>query len=104
MPIYNYDRFGFCCVCSGQVAQEVSKGNWELLSNHDEAEVIVSDNSKMRVCVCTTCKPLVKDNLELIMAKVYNGWLHDLEGLPWDEAKKQAYIDKYSQLTIKGVA
>lgn len=107
MPQYEFDKFGYCVLCSEQVVvKEFIDGReqWRALPNHAEEEVLLSDGSKMRICLCDQCKPLVPDNLDLIMTKVYKGWEHSIVEAQWSEEKKQAYLSRYSQLSIQGVA
>lgn len=106
MPVYDYDRFGYCVLCSKQLIVKEFIDGIEQMRNtpeHNEVEVLLSDNSKMRICVCKTCTPTVADNLPLIMDKVLKGWEHSIIEDNWSLEKRVAYMDKYSKLSIQGV-
>ena len=103
MPSYDYDIFGYCVLCSKQVVVKEHIDKREIfrsLSDHEEESVLLSDNSVMRICVCSKCRPEVPKNFPMIMTKVYKGWEHELKSLDWTPEKKKEYLDKYSKLSI----
>ena len=108
MPEYEYDRFGYCVMCSKQVIKKIEiKGKSpQLVKMPDWAEetVLLSDGSKMRVCVCKQCIDSVPDNFDVIMKKVYKGWEHDIIEKGWPDERREAYLNRYGALKIVGVA
>ena len=107
MPQYEYDKFGYCILCSKQVTTQIVQNGKNIirkLKDWDEEEVVLNDNSNMRICVCKECKHLVSDNLQLIMDKVYKGWEHDIVEAQWPEDKKEMYLNRYKGIRITGIA
>jgi len=55
----------------------------------------------MRVAMCQPCKDnLTEEQHDDIMQCVIAGWQKDVDTLPWTDEKKQAHMDRYSQLQI----
>ena len=74
------------------------------LPHYDEQEYLMSDDTRMRVCMCSICKADI-DNVDTkeIMKKVVKGWEWGIDNnLKWDKDKKKKYMDKYGKLKITG--
>lgn len=108
MSIYEYDRFGTCILCSkNMIIEQVidNKVQWRFTADCDDIEVVLSDTSKMRVCVCKQCKPSFDDSkFDAVMLKVYKGWEHEIENYKWTKEQKSNYLTRYGQLKIVKIA
>jgi len=100
----DYDKFGHCSIChKNMLIEEIidNRPQQRFTAEYCEAEFLLSDKSKMRVAMCTICKSnLIEEQHDSIMQTVINGWGEQVKGLDWEEEKKQAYMDRYSQLNI----
>ena len=68
---------------------------------YTEEEFLLDDGSKMSVAMCVNCKTnYTEKDYNKIMKSVANGWEKELEGLNWQEEKKQNYREKYYKLNI----
>lgn len=103
----DFDRPGFCALCHVEIAEfngSDARGNLiisKLKGNADSIEVVLSDQSKMRVAVCLPCKDTFQpEDSKRLMQSVINGWAHEVSQLDWSEDRKISHMDKYSKLEI----
>ena len=100
------DKYGHCIVCHDNLLYDaVIDGKIEkrFSPRYSETEYLLDDGSRMKVCVCKTCKPNMKDTdkeKEEIMMSVYKGWEHEVKKSDWNEDRKKSYLDRYKQRNI----
>ena len=98
------DTFGHCVKCSkNMLIKQVIGGKVQnrFTPDYTEVQYLLNDGSKMRVAMCIDCKNnLTENNSSDIMQSVINGWQVQVDSLDWTKEKKQAYMDRYSQLEI----
>lgn len=99
----DFDLFGHCICCSKLLyVKDTIDGKQQsrFLPNHSQTTLLLSDGSKMDICMCKPCKLEVPNHdLDKIMDKVKRGWKHELDSLTdWPEEKKQQYYDRYNVL------
>lgn len=103
MPVIP-DEFGHCIIChKNMLIEQVIDGKAQkrFTPDYTESQFLLSDNSKMRVAICTDCKStLTQEQENDIMASVIAGWQLQVDTLPWTDEKKQAHMDRYSALEI----
>ena len=59
-----FDRFGHCIIChKNMTIEEVIDGRVQVrfTPDYDEKEVLLSDNSKMRIVTCKECKEKITE-------------------------------------------
>lgn len=110
MSFLGYDRYGHCIRCdkymvTSKVLYDSKEGKMKetrtFTPDHTEAEFLLDDGSKMRVCVCTTCNLLINDSdNDRMMKKVIKGWRHEVEGLDWSKEAKKSHMERYSKKKI----
>lgn len=110
----DYDKYGHCIICGKNMkytqivdGKEISRFSDE----YCEVEYLLNDNSKMRVAICTSCKPALADTTDtydMIMEKVVKGWdvetsalVADPEKKDWTPDRKKVHMARYSNLSIK---
>ena len=101
----DYDCFGHCCLChKNMLVEEVIGGKVQMrfLPDYDETEYLLDDGSKMRVALCKPCKSqLSEKHHDKVMGSIIKGWRVEVDNLKhWDKAKKDAYMEIYSQKQI----
>lgn len=107
----NIDRFGHCVIChKPMIIEKVidQRPQLRFIPEYDTMRFLLNTNSLMRVAVCKTCKPDVKDkDHKQIMKAVINGWdletkmlVKDKNKPEWDEAKRKKYMDDFSTREI----
>lgn len=111
MSTINYDVYGHCVVCHiNLVIEQAIDGKiqkrWS--TEFDETQFLLNDGSRMRVCICKTCKAALKEaDYSKIMDCVIKGWDKETEDLvkdeakpEWDKERKEKYMDAYSKKEI----
>lgn len=108
-----YDKPGHCVNCHKNLIfkQVVDEKVVKRFSpEKTEKCFIISDGSKMNVCICKTCKVL-DGTEEYIMNSVIKGWDVETDGLvkndskpDWDKDKKTKYMNRMSKLKIISTA
>lgn len=100
----DYDKFGHCTICSKNLVSEVAingKIESRFTPDFNEVKLILSDNSKMRVCMCSECKNnFSQDKYVGVMNKVKKAWEMEVDKLNWDDQRKSSHIERMNQLSI----
>jgi len=113
------DKYGHCICCSKMLIEERVVDNKVVpmfTAEHSETEFLLTDGSRMRVCICKPCKesrdlstPQIKEE---IMSCVLNGWKLEAKALvegvkkedgsvvKWSECQAKEYIEEYSKKEI----
>lgn len=99
------DRYGYCVKCHKcLLVNRVVDMKMEVMftADHTETEFLLDDGSKMRVCLCQTCKDNLTDkDIPAIMESVIDGWKEEANQLTnWSQEKKDKYIERYSKRKI----
>lgn len=98
------DRYGYCVKChKSLMTKKVVNGEVKMvfLPERTESTVILDDGSKMRVCICKSCKVNLKDSdFRGIMDSVIEGWKEEVRNINWPEKKKREYLKRYSKRRI----
>lgn len=114
MNVDNIDKYNHCCVCHKNMTIERVVDNQVMvmfIPDKDEAEFMLDDGSRMRVCMCKKCKE--ENDLDdpdvqaQIMEAVINGWQLEVDAMildkdrpDWTVEKGKAHMDIYSKRTI----
>lgn len=100
----DYDKHGHCIMCSKNMVVEIAvngKVEKRFTPDYQEMEVLLSNNSKMRICTCDQCKAKLRpEDYPVIMQKVYNGWSKEVDGLNWSNERKEKHLESYKDLEI----
>src|SRR5574343_1394467 len=100
----NYDKYGHCVCChENMIYKQIIDGREEERASPrlDNAQFLLNDGSKMRVCICRNCLFMLDENdYEGIMDCVYNGWEREVNSFDWDDAKKEDYLNKLRSKSI----
>lgn len=85
------DEYGHCCLCHKNLIVPRVVGGEQIMMltpEFDQTEFIISNNSRMVVCMCRTCKSTVDLNNTIvhnkIMESVKLGWSHRNDRCPPD--------------------
>lgn len=114
MAIDNIDRFGHCAVCHrNMITEKVIDGRVQQVfkPEHGHAEFLLNNGSRMRVCMCLSCREKVNLDSEkvhgYIMDAVIKGWQLEVDALvadekhpEWTEERGREHMEKYSSLEI----
>ena len=106
------DKFGHCVICHNNLLIEAvidGKIQRRFKTEHSETMFLLNDGSKMRVAICTVCKPLVSEDKFIdIMDSVYEGWVKGIKESKtgyWDnKERKERYLKRYREKEIVTVA
>lgn len=94
------DKFGYCVMCHDKVMDVVGDKHFKL-DNWSEQWVGLSDNTRMKLSMCTECKGMFGEkHYDEVMVSVLGGWENELKDSDWDEDRKKDYIKSYSKLRI----
>ena len=114
----NIDRYGHCCLCHRNlIAERVADGVVikVFLPEKEETEFLLDDESRMRVCICRTCKQTLDlNNPEVqkeIMDCAIEGWrletrryvdgiVVDGKQIQWSEEQRNKHMEVYSKKNI----
>lgn len=99
-----YDKYGHCVLCHKNMIYEQVIGQKvvnRFSTDYDTTEYLLDDKSRMRVAICKSCKSTLteKDN-DRVLNCVKAGWAEEVKTLPWNEKKKEDYLDRYNKLNI----
>ena len=107
-PYIDYDKYGHCVLCHDTlISKNVIEGKLQERASPklDEVQFVLSDGSKMRVCMCRSCKhDLKEDDYSDIMTCVYNGWKKEAEGLSWTTSQRVVYLENCAKKRIVRIA
>lgn len=105
MSEIDYDVYGRCCKCHRDLmTNKFFNNQWhKVFAEREEHEYTLSDNSKMRVTLCKSCKAnLSEKDSKTIMESVIKGWQKEVDSFShWSEAKKKEHMVKYKKLKIQ---
>lgn len=106
----DFDVYGHCVVCHENLMVEQAIDGEVIkrfVGKQTHTDFVLSDGSIMRVMICKPClKALKEEDHEEIMNCVIRGWDVETDLLiankrkGWDKQKKDAYMEKYSKLSI----
>ncbi len=92
----NIDKYGHCVVCHRNlIVERVAEGKVikMFLPEKEETDFLLNDGSRMRVCICRTCKRekdfTDKKLQEQIMEAVIAGWQLEVDTMVADENKPE---------------
>lgn len=108
------DKFGHCAMCHKNLINErISdmKVIQMFTPEHAETEVLLNDGSRMRVCICKSCKEnvdLTKPAIQrMIMNCVKEGWKLEIHGLAddpkrpdWTQERANNHMELYNKKEI----
>ena len=98
------DTYGHCVLCGkNMLIKQVIDGKVQerFTPDYTEAQFLLNDKSKMNVAMCQGCKNNITDEQHTdIMQSVISGWQVQVDNSDWTDEKKQAHMEKYSQLEI----
>lgn len=91
------DKYGHCVICHKNLILPRVVGGEQVMmftAQFDQTEFVISNNSRMVVCMCKKCKSKVdlsdSDTHKIIMNTVKLGWDGELEG---DKRQPRDYQD-----------
>lgn len=110
----NIDKYGHCCVCHRNlIIERVSDGEviQMFIPDREETEFLLDDGSRMRVCICRSCKMTIDFNekkiCDKIMESVINGWQAEVDTLvadekrpEWDNERAKKHMKVYGEKKI----
>lgn len=114
MDVDDIDRFGHCVVCHKNMLYHRIVDGKEIQMfkpDHGHTEFLLDNGSRMRVCICNSCKEnvdLSKPSIqEMVMKTVVRGWQLEVNSLvadesrpDWDIERGEKYMEDYSKLNI----
>lgn len=107
----DWDQYGHCVQCHKNLIIEAAidgrvQQRWSV--DADETQFLLSDGSRMRVCICKDCKgKLTEADNSKIMKCVLKGWEREIDIMvldpkkpEWDKQSKEKYMANYSRKEI----
>lgn len=71
----------------------------------DEVQFVLSDNSKMRVCICRDCKATItEEDYPTLMACVYRGWELEANKSSWTTSQREIFLEQCRSKSIVRLA
>ncbi len=109
------DKYGHCVKCAQNlIIERVVEGKVVSMfsSDHSETEFLLTDGSRMRVCICKKCKYSIDLQNEGIQEDIMNcvkrGWQEEVNSLvadssrpDWTPDRGKDHLDKYNSKKIE---
>ncbi len=97
-------ELGKCPFCLTDIIEKDERGNPVFMEDYRECYVLLSDNSRMKVGVCDTCREgLTSDHIDALMTEHQKFWKLGLEEAYTEKKKaldsqRDQQIEHYSNL------